>query len=253
MSKYSFSQSERFAVFTTHGPKCYICGCPVDLQTMHVDHIIPEDLLNSKERFETVLRDFDLPKDFDVNSFENWLPSCAPCNSKKGAAVFRTTPLIQMQLDRAADKADRARELARGTVGNATLSRSINTICRASEDTKLTIEHLRPLIESMKKHNPELFEGVVDLYGGRDGGSGGNSLGFATAKRIPARIPLTPFHTIVAEDEWRLMISAPYGTGYVPKTRNGVPPDGSFYCGFCGSLGPWSGARCLSCGHLNDD
>lgn len=253
MSKYSFSQAERYAVYTTHSAKCYICSEPVDLQSMHVDHIIPEALLNSREHFEAVLQEFGLPEDFDVNSFENWLPSCAHCNIKKGARVFRATPLIQMQLEIAADKANKARGLAESTVNNTALSKSINTICRASENTKLTIEHLRPIIESIKKHNPELCKSVFVLSEDSKGGRGNDYLGFVIPKRIPARIALTPFHTLLAEDEWRLMVSTPYGAGYVPKTRSEVPPDRSFYCGFCGSKGPWSGARCLSCGHLNDD
>jgi len=253
MSKYSFSQSERFAVFATHGPTCYICRCPIDLQTMHVDHIIPEHLPDERERFEAVLRDFDLPADFNVNSFENWLPSCAPCNVKKGSLVFRVTLLAQINLDRATKKAESAREHARKTVESAVLTKAVNTICRANESTTLTAEILKPIVESMREHNPSLFKGFLDLFSGGGVGSDDGRLGFGMVRSVPARIPLTPFHTILAEEEWRLIVSAPYGTGFVPKPIEGAPIDGSFYCGHCGSVGPWSGARCLSCGYLSDE
>jgi len=44
MAKYSFNSVERFTVYITYGEKCYICAAPVDLQSMQVDHIIPESL-----------------------------------------------------------------------------------------------------------------------------------------------------------------------------------------------------------------
>lgn len=253
MSKHQFSQSERFAVFSTHLAKCYMCSSPVDLQTMQVDHIIPESLQNDQARLQAVRKDFDLQDEFDLNSYENWLPSCGPCNTSKGSEVFRSTPLIQRQLDRAAAKADKAREFAKKTVANAALGRAINTICRANEDTKLTLEHLQPIINSMREHNPTIFQGALDSFGATGDGSDKGSLGLMIVNRLPAEIGLTPFHKIVVENERLSIVSTPYGTGFVPKAQNGAPVHASFYCGNCGSLGPWNGARCLSCGHLNDD
>lgn len=220
---------------------------------MHVDHVIPESLQNAYPRFQAVLKDFDLPDEFNLNSYENWLPSCGPCNTSKGSEVFRSTPLIQRQLDRAAAQADKAREFQETTVKNTALGRSINTICRANETTKLTLEHLQPIIDSMREHNPTLFQGVFDLFGATGGDSDKGSLGFMIANRLPAEIGLTPFHKIVVENERLSIVSTPYGTGYAPKAQMGAPIHASFYCGYCGSLGPWNGARCLSCGQLSDD
>mgnify|MGYP006164910619 CR=1 FL=1 len=252
MSKHNFSQSERFAVFSTHGAKCYMCCEPVNLQTMHVDHIIPESLQNDQARLEDARRDFKLPEEFDLNSYENWLPSCGPCNISKGSKVFRITPLVQMQVDKAGIKANKAREFAKKTVVNATLVKCINTICRASEDTKLTHEHIELLINSMREHNPTLFLGAIDSSGAT-GGSDKGFMGLMIANRLPVEIGLTPFHKIVVENKRLSIVSTPYGTGYVPKAQKGATLHPSFYCGNCGSLGPWNGARCLSCGHLNDD
>ncbi len=75
-------------------------------------------------------------------------------------------------------------------------------------------------------------------------------MGLAYQRFKPAKIPLTPFHTVVMEDEWKVVVSTPYGTGIMPK---GDKIDGGIRCGFCGSFGPWNGARCLSCGMLDDD
>jgi hypothetical protein len=45
------------------------------------------------------------------------------------------------------------------------------------------------------------------------------------------------------------MAQGPYGHGYVPISKF---PHASFFCGHCGSLGPWNGARCMTCGMLDD-
>ena len=48
LSKYSFGAEERYAVYTVHGERCYLCGKPIDFASMEVDHVIPGSLLGSK-------------------------------------------------------------------------------------------------------------------------------------------------------------------------------------------------------------
>ena len=105
MPKYDFKEAERQAVFTVHGPRCYICNGLVTMKTLEVDHVIPESLKNKADRLTEVLKLFACPPDFNVNSFENWLPACRPCNGKKLDMEWRPSPLIQMHLQRAAAKA----------------------------------------------------------------------------------------------------------------------------------------------------
>jgi len=112
MEKYNFSPFERFAVFLCHGERCYMCSCPLDLKTMEVDHVIPESLQNDPARLADVLASFSRPTTFSLNSYENWMPSCRPCNGKKLALVFEPTPLIQAVLQKAASKAGEAASLA---------------------------------------------------------------------------------------------------------------------------------------------
>jgi hypothetical protein len=246
MSKYSFSSSQRYAVFSSHGPRCYLKGCMVDMQSMQIDHIIPEHLLNAPETLNGILKEFGLSPDFDLNSYENWLPSCGPCNLAKQGEVFEPAPIIKLCLQKAANKADFARRLEENAVKDAALTRSINTICRANEKTMLTMEHVEPFISSLREHNPELLKGIYEYVGSQHK----DVLGFGQMLFKPAEIPLTPYYKVVMEDDWKLLVSTPYGTGYVPK---GEHIDASFYCGHCGSRGPWSGARCLTCGCLSDD
>src|SRR5688572_29425581 len=111
MAKRDFNDEERYAVYTVHGEKCYMCGEPIDLLSMEVDHIIPEKCLDDPDGLAAILAGYGLPPDFDINSFANWLPSCKRCNNRKRDAVFNPTPMVQVELQRAADKAVEAAAL----------------------------------------------------------------------------------------------------------------------------------------------
>ena len=150
MSEYQFNQHQRFAVFSTHGPKCYINNCPIDMQTMEIDHVIPEFLAADRTRLDQVIADLGLPLDFDINSYENWLPSCRKCNRQKSNLVFEPSLLLQRHLQVAAKKAAKARELEHKAVTELALSRAINTILRAVEGQTISDETLVPLIETIR-------------------------------------------------------------------------------------------------------
>lgn len=196
---------------------------------MQVDHIIPEQLLGDPKRLKKVLERFGLLNDFDLNSYENWLPSCGPCNQSKGTKLFDPEPIIQLVLKRAADKAGTARKLEAKAVSDAKLAQAINEINRAVESATLEEKHVDAIIASFREHSPELLKGVYEGYSsGR-----GDIMGLAYQRFKPAKIPLTPFHTVVMEDEWKVVVSTPYGTGIMPK---GDKIDGGIRCGFCGFL-----------------
>src|SRR4051812_27661656 len=78
VAKHVFSAAERYAVFKTHGARCYMCREPVDMASFQVDHVIPESLLDDPERLKHALADLGRLATFEINSFENWLPACGP-------------------------------------------------------------------------------------------------------------------------------------------------------------------------------
>ena len=123
MPRYRFSDEERHAVYTVHGEKCYLCRKPIDMMTFEVDHLIPESLKDRPDDLRHALHQLGLGEDFDLNSYANWLPACRPCNEEKSDHVFELTLLVQIRLQRAAEKAGKAEEIAskvvsRQQVGN---------------------------------------------------------------------------------------------------------------------------------------
>jgi hypothetical protein len=71
-----------------------------------------------------------LPNGFDVNTYENWASSCSRCNREKQAIVF--DPSIQVQLQRARKRANKAREIASKIVSGRQISSAVNILHRAN-------------------------------------------------------------------------------------------------------------------------
>lgn len=156
MSRYNFNEHERFAIFCTHGEKCYLCSEPLNLKTMEVDHVIPESLIGTTE-LHAVLENLGLPTDFNVNSFANWLPACKPCNGKKSNHVFSSSLMFQNALENAAKKAPKAESFAADTVSQQKIANALNVFGRASEEERLDDATVAILAVYMRRHRqPEL-------------------------------------------------------------------------------------------------
>lgn len=92
MSKYRFSDAEKYAIYTVLGPKCIWCKTPVLYKDCEVDHIIPESYDVSK--LDNVISHFKLSEKFNINSFYNWGPIHSACNKRKLAKTFKLAPFI---------------------------------------------------------------------------------------------------------------------------------------------------------------
>lgn len=222
MSGYRFSAAQRFAVYTVHGSTCYLNGEPLYLKQMRIDHILPRSLRDDPERLSVVLKEYGLPDDFELDSFENWLPTCDPCNSAKYKEPFRATPIIQRYVDRARAKAAGTKALAEQIVTNQALSKALNIVEIAVDQGQLDPAALAPLIDLYEQHQKQ-------------------------TKNREFRI--TPQFTILHERDGYRLVQTSYGIGHMPS-ENTVHL--SAPCPLCGNYGPWSGARCLGCGHLID-
>lgn len=133
MSQYKFSNAERYAIFLVHGMRCYLCEVPLDLTSMTVDHVLPEHLLAAPSLLDEARSDLGLSTSFDLNSFENWMPACGSCNGKKAEIQFKSSLLIQAQLQHLAERADKARLLCDEIVTTRKVSIALSGLERAQE------------------------------------------------------------------------------------------------------------------------
>jgi len=221
-----FSDAERYAVWTVHGEKCWLCGRPVSYADMHVDHIIPESL-EGREELRDVLLDLDLPIGFELNSWANWMPAHGTCNLKKGAHVFRATPIIQKSIDGAIAKSSKAKETCDGFLSNRKIEIAFARIVEAINSRVLSEGQMKELAllaatEHGRYRNPDMREEPVMLG---------------------------PGLTVLREDVDRYILQGPGGmVGFRPK-GNSIDP--SWDCPNCGVTG-WNGVRCITCGQMID-
>lgn len=222
MSSYTFTPAQRFAIYTVHGEICYMCSTPLDLMSMEVDHVLPECLIKKDAERLQAQKSLGLSADFEINSYENWLPACGPCNGRKREAIFSPSPLIQLTLERAKAKAADVASVVSKTLTRNKLTRAMNTLARARADGLLDPETIREISE------------------------------FATEIRAPElagkSIRLTPAYEVLSESGEIRIIRGPYGIGYGP--RDNVVSN-SMRCPTCGSV-YWSGARCVVCGEMDE-
>lgn len=149
MGKRKFTPAERWEIYYTHGHKCYLCTKPINLCDMQVDHILPEFLLDRLEELENARTAFNLSAGFDINSAENWLPSCAQCNNTKRGTVFEAVPIIEIQLRRAKSKAALVNACAASIVTDQKMAEVVNTLERAAQERNVDAEKLRQLIDHL--------------------------------------------------------------------------------------------------------
>ncbi|GGD80976.1 hypothetical protein [Rhizobium anhuiense] len=170
---------ERWVVFSVHGETCYIDGHPIDLLSMQVDHIIPEFLLSEPRRLADVLKLYGLPPTFDLNSYANWMPTCAAHNNLKRGRVFEATPLIQIHLQAAADKVERAQEFEKHMASKREIGAALNVLERAASTGDVDPNLVMPLIDAFQRvRRRAVIDKVEELkipitmgFGGSDGGS----------------------------------------------------------------------------------
>lgn len=86
-AKRHFKWSERYAVWLHWGPRCYWCAKPLDIRIAENDHFMPEYLASDQEAFAQVRKDYELPDEFSINDYCNWLPCHPWCNRSKSKTL----------------------------------------------------------------------------------------------------------------------------------------------------------------------
>lgn len=239
MSKKIFSEAERLAVWSIHGQKCYICTRSVDLASTHIDHIIPEALAAHPQRLSALLVAFGKPLDFELNAPHNWLPACAGCNLGKRDTEFEPTPLVQLQLQRAKQKAVEVTQAIEKALSDKSISTAVSRLLAAHESGQLSEWALRRGKQSWLKELQQSLEPIAKFIQAT-----------RSSDSLTTPIRLTPVLEVLLEQDGVLLVQGPYGVGGRPSTDSCDP---SWICGTCGMVTGWSGARCVLCGQLSDD
>ncbi len=88
MSTQKFSAAEREAIWLAHEKKCAYTRELLDVSSFHIDHIVPESLVEDPAALTRVRIALGLPEDFDIFGYRNLLPCRAGANLQKGSLVL---------------------------------------------------------------------------------------------------------------------------------------------------------------------
>jgi hypothetical protein len=91
--KSQFSYSQRWAIWTGYGMKCFKCHKPVEFDHCQIARVVPESV--SKIVLSSLVRDYGLAADFSVDDLANLAPVCRACNKGKANTVFRSSAIMQ--------------------------------------------------------------------------------------------------------------------------------------------------------------
>lgn len=79
----------RESLWIVYKKRCFYCGDPLLFKNMQIDHLIPNSFGKNK-----AIEEYTLDSDFELNSYNNLVPSCASCNNKKRAKVYEKTRML---------------------------------------------------------------------------------------------------------------------------------------------------------------
>jgi len=147
-AKRKFSYAERYAVWYCNGQKCWWCKEPLRLVEVTIDHVLPESLLDDDISRETILTEYGLPKHFNINGYENWLPCHNHCNQSKSNRPPTFVPGNKAILDGLAARAARATSVANSVTANVAKDRVFKTFFAALEQRTLSLVDLDELLQA---------------------------------------------------------------------------------------------------------
>lgn len=234
MSKYQFSPNEAYAVYKVFDCKCQWCGEPLEFKNKHIDHLLPEILLEQHEKLKSILVSYGLDDSFDINDFENWIPLHPNCNTRKNDAVYSGLPIIKTLLDRCAFNKSQARIIKIKLEREPKKSEILLRIKTAIDKEVINQEDLYQLIREI---NIEELSNESDIEINK-------LITIGILKEIDKET--WKVSKILNDDE--VLVTNGGRTGIAPRSPT---PHISWLCPNCLHFGPWDGNRCLICGHFS--
>lgn len=147
-AKRRFSYAERYAVWYCNGQKCWWCKEPLRLAEATIDHVLPEALLDDAASREALRTVYGLPKHFNINGYENWLPCHNHCNQSKSNQPPTFVPGNKAILDGLADRAIRAPSVANSVTSNVAKDKVFKTVFAALERRTVSLRDLDDLLRA---------------------------------------------------------------------------------------------------------
>jgi len=162
MKKYKFNLIERQSLYEAYDKRCFYCGELVYFRELQIDHIVPENLIHKKEKYETFITQSRLPNSFQINSYQNWVPSHSRCNNRKSGVMFdKKTTLYYLEL--AKRKIDKIQKIENSIKSKIDSDILLTTITLALSENKLDFSEIKSLVAQYDKTEKSKFKLFTEL------------------------------------------------------------------------------------------
>lgn len=157
MSTQKFSAIEREAIWRVYSEKCVYSRGLLEISSFHIDHIIPETLLEDQVKLEKTLMDCGLDNTFDVRGWENLVPCQPGMNLQKSSIIFDPSHARYFLGIASARKADVINEVARIEKARKR-GKAVVLLQQLLETGKLTQDEVARILQQHIGEPDEIFE-----------------------------------------------------------------------------------------------
>lgn len=134
----SITTCERFGVYWAWG-KCFWCEEPISFADCQIDHVIPFSVTTP---IAELREHYGLPASFEIDGFQNWAPSCVPCNRRKRAKLLFASPGFLVRLEEIRDRAPKAKGFAEKCQHNHEIAPSLANLQNAFQAGRITQQEI---------------------------------------------------------------------------------------------------------------
>jgi len=164
----------RRALWSAYNRKCFYCNNPIPFNNFQIDHLIPKSLGKDE-----AIALYDLQKDFEINSYYNFVPSCFTCNNRKRDSTY-TKKTILFYLEEIKKKIPKIRKLEekikasdKKSVLSATISTTLNDVSLSDMLGIMKEQQIKPYQKAILKRSIEDIskidiKNVIDLLDKKD-------------------------------------------------------------------------------------
>ena len=157
MSTQKFSAIEREAIWRAYSEKCVYTRGLIDISSFHIDHIIPEKLLDDPSGLDKTLKACGLDNTFDVRGWENLVPCQPGANLQKSTIVFDPSHVRYFLGVASARKADVVEQIAK-IENSRKRGKAVVLLQQALETGKLTPDEVAQILQQHIGEPDEIFE-----------------------------------------------------------------------------------------------
>lgn len=157
MSSQKFSAIDREAIWRAYSQKCVYSRGLLDISNFHIDHIVPEVLLENPIELEKAIKDCGLDDSFDVLGWENLVPCQPGMNLQKSSIVFEPSHARYFLGIAAARKPEVVEEIAKIERARKR-GKAIVMLQQTLETGKLKPEEVAKILQDHIGDPDEIFE-----------------------------------------------------------------------------------------------